>query len=316
MANNNSASKKIGLNDSGQFCCLKTMQTMDGDLEEYSRFKFGDVAAIESLSGAVSRYFIQKLNPGGELREVFDRVKKDSEFIYIQAPGVRNVASSSNYLMAKVADNVNLWLAHNGYPTMIKKPVVRLASGVSNYAELSAQTRKNREKTTVSLLPISDYSAHPINVIFIDDVRVTGCTSKRAELHSLRGGAVSFNSIFAYEVDDVIANHDASIEHRLNQYSIKGGLDVNVSQILAHTNYQPVQRMLRLLLNSANRKQWAYFARFKIPEQILLRIYCSALSNDYHSISTNGNLMYAESLSILYDVLREKSLIDQMGNPC
>lgn len=313
MCEKSNALKTIGLNDRGGFYCFKTKQAIDREIEEYSRFKFGDVDAIHSLSSAAAGFFIKQLEVGDGLRKVFDKAKNDGEFVYLQAPGIRNLASSSNYLMAEVASKVNVWLALNGYPTMIKKPVVRLASGIPNYAELSSETRRKRVKTTVSLMPTSDYAAYPINVIFIDDVEVTGCTRERAELNSLSGGAASFNAIFAYRVENTYAKQDASIENKMNHYFIKGNLDDAVSRILSHPDYQPVQRMLRLLLNSKNREAWSDFARVEIPDRNLLRIYSAALSNDYHSISSEGEFLYAASLNILSGVLKEKELIDASG---
>ncbi|MDB4547077.1 phosphoribosyltransferase family protein [Akkermansiaceae bacterium] len=257
--------KKIALDSRSNFVCAETGEIVNSLIEEYSRFKFGDVSAIRSLSSATAEMFIEVLEEGGEIRAVFERAKNRGEFLYMQSPGIRNVASSSNHLMIEVASKVNVWLAQNGLPTVIKKTVGRLASGIANYAELSLEDRKSRLKTTVSLLPESDYSAWPINVIFIDDAEVTGCTQERAKAACLNSGALSFSPFFLLRVEQSHAQKDAAIENLMNQCSVNGSLDNSVAAVLAHPDYRPVQRMLRLLLNKQNRKQLFDFAMFKVP---------------------------------------------------
>lgn len=56
-------------------------------------------------------------------------------------------------------------------------------------------------------------------------------------------------------------------------------------------------------------------SQLEIPDRNLLRIYSAALSNDYHSIASEGELLYAGSLNILSEVLKEKELIDRSGMP-
>jgi hypothetical protein len=97
----------------------------------------------------------------------------------------------------------------------------------------------------------------------------------------------------------------------MNQFDVRGGLDEIVSEIVSNRDYQPVQRMLRLLLHPRNRGGWSEFARTNISEQSLLRIYVAALSNDYHLITQVGESkgLYAPSLAILGDLLEVKGLI-------
>jgi hypothetical protein len=99
----------------------------------------------------------------------------------------------------------------------------------------------------------------------------------------------------------------------MNQFAVVGGLDEIVSEIVSHRDYQPVQRMLRLLLHPRNRVDWDEFASTNISENSLLRIYVAALSNDYHLITQPGESvgLYAPSLSILANVLEKKGLISR-----
>lgn len=307
--------KKIALDNRSNFVCAETGDIVNSFIGEYSRFKFGDVSAISSLSSATAEMIIKVLEEGGEIRAVFERAKNRGEFLYMQSPGIRNVASSSNHLMIEVASKVNVWLARNGLPTVIKKTIGRLASGIPNYAELSLEDRKSRLKTTVSLMPGSDYSTWPINVIFIDDAEVTGCTLDRARAACLNSGALSFNPFFLLRVEQSHAQKDAAIENLMNHRFINGSLDDSVAAVLAHPNYQPVQRMLRLLLNKQNRKELFDFAMFKVPGQNLIRVYLAALSNDYLNITSGGTSLYSKSLEIVTAVLKEKGLIDESGVP-
>ncbi|MDA7930407.1 phosphoribosyltransferase family protein [Akkermansiaceae bacterium] len=298
--------------DIGFFCC-ETGQALSEDIETFSRFKYGDVEAVRSLSKITASFFISLLENRGEFLAIFERAAADDSFVYLQSPGIRNVASASYHLMEAVASYVNPWLAINGFPTMIKKPITRLASGIPNYAQLSYSERKNRAKSTVSLLPSSDYVEYPIHVVFVDDVEVTGATKMRAQRSALEAGALSFSSIFCFKVESALAERNSSIENVLNQFTVKGNLDSEVASILKNIEYQPVQKMLRLLLNSSNRRNLETFVKKHISDSNLLRIYLAALSNDYHSITSNSEFLYLDSLNILKSILVEKKIINRSG---
>ncbi len=301
--------------EAGRFIELSDGSLLDEVVERYSRMKFGDVAELQWWGQEISAAVIRELKAGGALRQVFEGAAVAKEHVYLTAPGVRNVISASNRLLWEVGQRTNLWLGRQGLPTMICRQIARLGSGRANYAELSEAERKGRKKSTKSLIPASDYAEFPIHVLFIDDVEVTGATVERARSKSLAAGARSFHSIFGMQIDPAYAAEHPGVEHELNQFVVKGGLDESLRGILSHLDYQPVQRMLRLLLHPRNRGDLSTFIE-TIPRQIVVRLYMGAMSNDYLWINPDpqeGAPLYQKSLEILIDILRSKGWIDGDG---
>lgn len=306
----------IDESSNGDFIDSETSTLLNSEIEVYSRFKFGDVDAIKTLAKRLSSRMIDEIEEGGSLKSIFERAKERNEFISITAPGVRNVVSASNFLMRETASQVNIWLSKNGFPTMMIRSLGRLGSGTANYAELSAKERSIRQKTTQTIIPRSEYRDFPTHVIFVDDVEVSGQTANRARSNSLAASALSFHGVFAFRVNPTQARRDASIEHRLNHFEVTGRLDSGLAQILKHPDYQPVQRMLRLLLHPKNHSELVDFAENHIPNHSLIRLYTAAMNNDYLWIrSENANSIgeYGPSLLLLEDVLKRKKLIDDKG---
>lgn len=305
----------IDRGENGRFIDLKDGTELDQVMKGYSRMKFGDVPSLQWWGRELSAAMIEELKSGGVLREMFASAGQQGEYVYLTAPGVRNVISASNRLLWEVGQRVNVWLSQHGLPTVICRQIARLGSGRANYAELSAEDRKGRKKSTKSLIPASDYAEYPIHVLFLDDVEVTGATVERARHKSLEAGALSFHSIFAIQVDPDLAATDPGIEHQLNQFEVSGRLDPILASILSNHDYQPVQRMLRLLLHPRNRSELSDFL-IDIPDHILLRLYTGAMSNDYlwinHDPNENGPL-YRKSLELFSSLLRSKGLVNPDG---
>jgi hypothetical protein len=300
----------------GRFECAERGLDMGHLLALYSRFKFGDILATRQLVGTLTEVMISALEPGGSLRPTFERAARHGEFISLTAPGVRNVISASNHLAREVGLRVNAWLSLQGLPTMVIRTLGRLSSGRANYAELSVQQRSAREKTTQTIIPRSEYQTFPSHVIFVDDVEVSGQTSQRARQKSLKAGALSFHAAFVFKVDPAQAQADAGIEHRMNQYVITGRLDAALAAVLSHPDYQPVQRMLRLLLHPDNAADLPAFLQAHVHDDSLQRIYLGAMSNDYlwiHADAAGQQGIYAPSLKLMGEEMRHRGLLDASG---
>jgi PRTase ComF-like len=282
----------------------------------YSRFKFGDIPALHAMVQMLTAAIITDLESGGQLSKVFELARDNGDFISLTAPGVRNVISASNQLAREVGLRVNAWLALQGMPTMIIRTLGRLSSGRANYAALSAKQRATEAKTTQTIIPRSEYQDFPSHVIFLDDVEVTGTTCNRARQKSLKAGALSFHAIFAFKVDPAQASHDASIEHRMNQCVITGRLDAGLAEVLQDVDYQPVQRMLRLLLQPDNRATLQDFLKAHVSDRILQRIFLGAMANDYlwiHAEALGVQGEYGPSLEIMADEMRARRVLDASG---
>lgn len=307
----------VALDSEGGFVEVGSGRSLEKEIGIYSRMKFGDVEAIQWWATILARATVGELKSGGSLREMFERCKEKGEYIYLMAPGVRNVISASNRLMRETAHRVNAYLSLQGLPTMICRPLTRLGSGRANYAQLDAKSRQSRHKTTKSIIPRSEFEEQAIHVVFLDDVEITGSTVNRAQKRCLEGGALSFHSLFAMRATPALALQDSGIEHRMNQFAVRGNLDETVAAILDHEAYQPVQRMLRLLLHPSNRLDLNDFAD-RLKSNILLRLYLQSLSNDYLHIQSPDQEdlpLYSDSVQIIRMVLLKRKLINQQGLP-
>lgn len=301
-----------------EFVCAETGSDLQEEVALYSRFKFGDVEAIRYMGKQVAGAMVEALQAGGSLMHMFERAAAQGEFVHLVAPGVRNVLSASNCLLREVGLRVNVWLTQQGWPTMILRTLGRLGSGRENYAQLTADQRSTREKSTQTLLPLSDYQAFPSHVIFVDDVEVSGQTVKRTRELSLAAGALSFHAVLAFRVHPALAREDAGIEHRMNQCRVSGGLDAVLAAILAHPDYQPVQRMLRLLLHPQNQDGLQDFLEANVSDAIALRLYLGAMANDYLWIQAQQpgeRGTYAHSLETMRAILRRRGVLDERGLP-
>ena len=277
-------------------------------LRKYSQFKFGNTNAVNFFSSHLFRAIKTELrNADSALYKIFSEAGSKDEYVYFTSPGIRNVPSASNLLLNHTCFRLNQYLALQGLPTGIIRPQVRLASGRSNYAELSKLDRQSRAKSTKSLIPISEYASYPIHVLFFDDLIASGATVERASQSSLNAGARSFTSCSLFKASPKAADYP-EFEHELNSYEITGVLNQHVSACLSTDNYVPVQRMLRLLLHPKNSKELLDFSESYIPNDVLNKICSFALSNDYLKIAApnSEDLIYAESLNSLIRYLNQK----------
>ncbi len=302
--------------EQGIFVDAECDHDMSEMISSYSEFKFGDIGSLNYFIWELTDCIIDDLHPGGHLRAVFERAMARDEFVCLTAPGVRNVISASNQLAREVGLRVNAWLSQQGLPTMVIRSLGRLSSGRPNYAQLSAKERSSRAKTTETLISRTEYEDFPCHVIFIDDVEVTGETSNRARQKCLDAGALSFHSAFLFKVDPMQAILDAGIEHRMNQFKVTGKLDAVVAGILGHADYQPVQRMLRLLLHPQNHEELQAFLQEHVADAILKRLYLGAMANDYlwiHAPAKGERGEYAPSVEIMIREMQRRSMLGSDG---
>lgn len=302
----------------GRYVDTMTDEPLDAEVALYSRFKHGDVEAIRHFGRELANEVIYRTDVGSFLRPMLNEAKEHGQFVSITAPGVRNVVSASNFLMREAAQRLNLYLSLQGWPTMAIRTLGRLRSGRDNYAELSSDGRAERDLRTQTLIPRSEYEAYPSHVVFLDDVEVTGQTVNRARAESLAAGALSFRAIYLFRVEPEQAAADPGIEHRMNQATVTGGLEAVVAEILRHPDYQPVQRMLRLLLHPRNRENLQEFLAREVGDAILTRLYLGAMGNDYLWINGSDAYppelgMYGASVEIMRWEMLRRGLVDGEG---
>lgn len=244
----------ITQDETGSFIDTENGASRTEIIERYSRMKFGSQQEIDFFAQEMAWHFIQKIifNKDG-LSEYFKNIKAKGEHIVMLVPGVRNVQVSANMISQRALTEINTFLALNDLPTIVYVTLPRLASDKSNYAELTQEQRASLSSVTQTQVPGKEFFEHGVHVIFADDVRITGSTADRIRKLALDAGALSFREIYAVAISPDVSTNRPEIEHELNTTVIKGALDDEILAILHEPDFQPVQRLVRLILDKKNR---------------------------------------------------------------
>lgn len=293
------------------FLDMDTGEDLAEVAQNYSLMKMGSYKHAVWFAGKVAAKVITALKAGEGLFKVFETARQDGDSVVLVTPGHRNVESAQYRIFEMAVVKINSWLALNGFPTIIFTRFTRFASADSNYAELSAGERtaqKREQKKTSSVLPGAEFFSNGgVHLIFADDVKVSGATADRIEIHALENGAKSFSSLYCVVVDPKVAIPNPKFENDLNKIVVKDVLDSNVAFILNQSEFKPVQRLIRMMLNEKNRSFLAEFLK-NIRNESVIKLYESALANDYFK-----DPKYMESIPIVLDELKLRELVDAEG---
>jgi hypothetical protein len=275
----------------------------------YSRAKYGSTSDIRFLAWELIDYLCRELDrPESHWSTLFRNAKACGDNVAMMTTGWRNVPSTANVLYEIVVEEVNVKLAHMALPTIINVKLPRIAPPCEDYATLSTEERARVSLVQDHVIPAQNfYRWSDVHVIFGDDVLVTGSTADKVLFESLRSGAKSFRAIYPVAIDPRVALSDASVEESLNSVAVGQKLDDTVADILSAPDYQPILRALRLLFGEYNREALAAFLP-KVPVSTWLRLYKSALSNDFL-----GQTQCAPSLMMLKAYLTKLGLINADG---
>lgn len=288
---------------------MSTSHERNEIVSRYSLMKFGDPEQIQFFADLIAQKFIEEFDrESSELRQIFDSARDNHEHVVLFVPGSRNVPSASNFVLFQAIEQINIMLALQDLPTVICTHLPRLASNTANYAQLSQKERNGRPISTKTLLPGNEMYQHSIHVLFGDDVRITGATADRVRRDVMAKGALSFRELYAILIDPVVAASKPEIENALNTREVSGDLSTKVATILNHPAFQPVQRMVRLVLSESNRDQLAAFLHRYISNEALIKLYIATTGNDYLK-----NEKYRASGEILRTVLFERGLVTASG---
>jgi hypothetical protein len=280
------------------------------DLKEigrrYSLMKFGSPNQISWFAGRITESFIASAgDSSGWLGRMLLESKEQGQHIALVSPGSRNVESAQNFLYEEAVRRINVWLGLQGLSTIVLVKLSRFGLGTANYSQLSAADRMRERE--VNIMPGEEFYAPGVHLIFADDVRITGAASDRTEVQSLTKGALSFSSLYCLVMDPKVAAANPGIEYFLNHFYLHESLNDVVQGVLNENGYRPVQRMVRLLLNKANRGQLPHFLP-GVRTEPLVQIYESCLGNDYLQ-----DERYSDSVLILKDELHARDLLDSKG---
>lgn len=297
----------------GHFVDMIDGSNRDDIVSCYSRMKFGSVADMHFLAKEMALSYLQRLNqPERELLAFFERMAKKSEHVIIFAPAFRNVESASNKLVETAVKLINVELARRGLPTIIISKLTRLFSAPANYATLTAEERAATNASAGTIDPDQNCFRLGIHAIFGDDIKITGSTANDLKQKCLSAGARSYSELYAIATNPQTASQMPQIEETFNRFAVKGSLDEQIAGILNQADFRPVQRLLRLMLNSQNREDLAAFLLNpkRTPNHALVRLYLGALNNDY-----GKDERYQESVKILTTAAQRRGLTDASGWP-
>ncbi len=296
----------ITLNSEGKFVDMEKGENLDDLIQAYSLMKFGSVAHINFFARKIADKFLRELDQNANgILESFEWIAENNENVALFVPGSRNVHSSSNFVLERATDIINISLAQADLPTIIKVRLPRLASNTANYAQLSAEERARRATSTKTQLPGPDFFQNPMHIIFGDDVRITGATVDRVRESVIANGALTFREMYAFIVDPLLAHSTPQVEHKLNTALIDGTLNQDIAYILNQPGFRPVQRLVRLVLDPSNRSGLEAFLNDGVCKAAIADLFIATTGNDYLK-----NEKYRESGQILAKVAEERNVFD------
>lgn len=299
----------LTIDKAGLFRDINTGADATTLVEIYSRAKYGGVSDIRYLARVLIDYLSEELDsPTSQWSGLFKGAKMCGDSVVIMTTGWRNVPSAANVIYEIVVQEINVKLAHMGWPTIINVKLPRIAPPCENYATLSGEDRKRVNSTQDHVIPAENfYRWNGVHVIFGDDVLVTGATADKVLFESMKNGAKSFRAIYPVALDPRIVLNDASIEEQLNSVAVGQKLDKTVADLLSDPEYKPILRTLRLLFGENNKDDLEEFLP-TVPAITWLNLYKSALGNAFLE-----QVQCAPSLMILKEYLSKLDLLNSDG---
>ncbi|UUO25480.1 hypothetical protein FGD67_21360 [Colwellia sp. M166] len=278
-------------NEHGDFVSY-TGDFLESIANKYSLAKHGSYNEIKFFADQLSHLFIQEvMKEGGYWQKLFLKAKINNEHVVLFIPGSRNIDSTSNLTFELAIKNINIYLSRNSYPTIANVKIPRIDPPCENYASLTLSEREEVSKIQDHILPGENfYNGRKINVIFGDDVLITGATADKVYFDCMSKGAISFQSIYSVIINPLVANADPTIESKLNSSVITGKLDSSALYAFSHSNFVPVMKSFSFLLNSENTSDLKVFLS-KIPDDNVKKLFVYAMSNGYFNENKYRNAM-------------------------
>jgi len=300
---------QLTVDSDGRFVHAQGGGSAEALAKRYSLAKYGSVKDIQFFADTVIAMLGAALDdPSSAWRNMFETARTNGDQVVMMTTGWRNVPSTANVMYDIVVEQLNVRLAYYHLPTIINVKLPRIAPPCENYASLSVEEREKVSAIHDHILPDRNFYERPgVHVIFGDDVLVTGATADKVYIEAMRNGARSFMAIYPMLVDPILALKAPDTEEMLNTREVTGRLDDRFASVLRNPDYTPILRSLRALLNAESRGALLGFLP-KVPHQNLVRLYISALNNNF--LSEAGS---APSLDILRQYLIEAGTLDEQG---
>ncbi len=279
-------------------------------VKKYSMAKYGSFKDIKILANIIIKNIFKEIdNKQSKFRNILELAKNNNDHIVLITPGYKNVKSSANIIFDIVLPHINTKLASMGFTIITKLKLPRLSSPCENYASLTAKERKGIGLVTDHILPgHSFYKNNNIHVIYGDDILTTGTSSNKAKKDIILKGAKSFTSIFLMIIDEGTVKNNCAIEEQINKFKVTEKLDATASEIFTQSDFIPVLRSFRILLNKNNLNDLKNFLN-EIPIHNILKVYIAYITNEYLD-----NEKYTQSFELIKKYLISKNQIMPCGN--
>jgi hypothetical protein len=267
--------------DNYKFIDKNTDKCIDNIIDRFSYFKHGSIKDIKYFSNIFVNNFIKKIKKQGELHDFFKRATFLKEYIVLMSPGYRNTKAAINLLLDFSIPKINTFLYYYKLTPIIQVYLPRLADKNKNYASLNIIERKNTSVKTDHILMgknFYDMADKKINVIYIDDISVTGLSSQRTLSHAMANGANSSAAFYMLFVDKKLALKNPSIEAEINKKQVSCLLDKSAEIIFNQRGYIPILRSIDILLKSTNKDSLLNFLE-KVNINNIYKSYISYINN-------------------------------------
>jgi hypothetical protein len=284
-----------------QFIDLVTGESVQDQITRFSLMKYGHMGSIRQTAYEMAYTTIQNEN----FITTLTRASQNKQTVFITSPGIFNVPSASNLLLAETAKQLNIAVTNLGSPPLKIAEQARLGESTLDYASQSIGDRKN-DTADRSIIP----KMFKENVvIYLDDIYISGTVAERAKQRIIHAGAQNVFFLFSMRVDpELVAQTDGKIEDTLNRIAVDGSLTGLLPVI--SDEFIPTQKTLRDFYNPKNIGNLSEFIQTQIDPSVTLQLYIAQAQNDFKH---RWDGIYCPAISIVESYLKNVGLIDKNG---
>lgn len=256
---------------------ISKLEGINFDVDQYSRFKFGDKSAARNMAVEMFDAF-KSIVDKGTFTLTHRIVVASSPYVYTPA--------ASALIKDEFVKLLNELLAHNDMDMLEEVRIYRSKVYAPDYGNMDMEDR--RKLIGTEDFYIDEVFVDECNLVVIDDIRVTGLHETMIVNALELATPSSLDFLYYASVDD--NSIPPSIEGQLNFQSIKSLQDL--VRLVKSDDYQLTMRALKMILGS-NHEELNAFIDLQQREAIK-DIYYSSLSNGCHTIPE-----YAQSIKLL-----------------
>lgn len=290
----------ISLTTQGLLVDTHTGQPVEEFAELISGCKFGDDQAAKELAGMMldnalrDRRFISFLT----------RAHSERRPIVITSHGIEVVTSSSELLLNKISESLNVWMINQQRPAVFMRRPLPIWVEEDYYGtgdpnrEQYAPTSQDGNFSNQAVIYIDDLLVSPEAAIQIEDLLII--SGRAREVYQIYGGALDPLSNLACE-----NNFEKIVAHK----KIDGSLG-SLRELLNHPERLHItQRLLNSLFNPEHINQLHSYLS-NLPDETVLRLFKEG--SNVHFFRMFGGMYHAVP-TLLQEVLAEKGWMSHDG---